>query len=76
MSIQITVGNKIKTFREKKGWSQEDLADISGLHRTYISGVERGVRNPTIEIVFRISCALGVDVAQLFEQTPKSGKSE
>lgn len=76
MSIQITVGNKIKTFREKKGWSQEDLADISGLHRTYISGVERGVRNPTIEIVFRISCALGVEVAQLFEQTPKSGKSE
>jgi transcriptional regulator with XRE-family HTH domain len=76
MSIQITVGNKIKTFREKKGWSQEDLADISGLHRTYISGVERGVRNPTIEIVFRISCALGVEVAQLFEQTPKTGKSE
>lgn len=76
MNIQIAVGQKIKTFREENGWSQEDLANMSGLHRTYISGVERGVRNPTIEIIFRISCALGVDIAQLFEKTPKSGKSE
>jgi transcriptional regulator with XRE-family HTH domain len=40
---------------------------MSGLHRTYISGIERGVRNPTIKIVREIAAALGIKVSQLFE---------
>ena len=45
------------------------------MHRTYISGIERGVRNPTIEIVHVIAVALSVDVAVLFEAAgqPKTG---
>lgn len=72
MSIQQLVGKNIKTIREVKNWSQDRLADESGLHRTYLSGVERGIRNPTIETVHRISCALEVEVAKLFESTTRT----
>ncbi len=56
--------------REAKGWSQEDLADQAGLHRTYVSGLERAVRNPTITIVARLAKALGVTASDLL----KSGR--
>jgi DNA-binding XRE family transcriptional regulator len=75
MTIQMIFGEKVRAIRELNGWSQEDLADYSGLHRTYISGVERGVRNPTIEIVSRIASALGVEVAHLFEPPTSQKKS-
>lgn len=49
----------------EKGWSQEELADRSGLHRTYVSGVERGVRNPTITVLDRLASALEVELSRL-----------
>ncbi|MET0183649.1 MAG: helix-turn-helix transcriptional regulator [Caulobacterales bacterium] len=52
-------------LRLAKGWSQEELADEAGLHRTYVSGVERGVRNPTIEVLERFADALGVTASEL-----------
>ena len=52
-------------LRKEKGWSQEELADQSGLHRTYISGVERQDRNPTVMVLEKIAKALSVTVAQL-----------
>ena len=52
------VGASIRRHREAQGLSQERLAEISGMHRTYISGVERGVRNLTIESLYRIANAL------------------
>ena len=48
-----------------RGWSQENLAFESGIHRTYISGVERGIRNPTVEVLAKIAAALGVPPAEL-----------
>jgi transcriptional regulator with XRE-family HTH domain len=48
-------------------WSQEEFADEAGLHRTYVSGVERGVRNPTITIVAKLAGALGVSPGDLFK---------
>jgi transcriptional regulator with XRE-family HTH domain len=66
MSIQILFGQNVRLAREKKSWSQDRLSEQSGLHRTYISGIERGVRNPTIEIVQQIAIALDVDVPDLF----------
>jgi transcriptional regulator with XRE-family HTH domain len=66
MSIQLLFGQNVRLAREKKSWSQDRLSEQSGLHRTYISGIERGVRNPTIEIVQQIAIALDVDVPDLF----------
>ena len=66
MSIQRLFGQNVRRAREKNGWSQDRLSEESGLHRTYISGIERGVRNPTIEIVQRIAVALRIDIQDLF----------
>lgn len=65
MDIRRVVGLNVRKFREKQGWSQEDLADRSGIHRTYISGVERGIRNPTVMIVSILAGALGVTADEL-----------
>lgn len=60
MDVRKRLSANIKRLRSEKGWSQEELADQAGLHRTYISGVERGVRNPTVTVVERIAQALEV----------------
>lgn len=51
MDIQRRLARNLVRLRERHGWSQEDLADASGLHRTYISGLARQVRNPTSKSV-------------------------
>jgi len=65
MNLEKTVGLNVKRYREKRGFSQEKLADLSGLHRTYISGIERGVRNPTIRIVQVLAQSLRVKPTDL-----------
>lgn len=65
MDIRRVVGLNVRKFREKNGWSQEELADRSGIHRTYISGVERGIRNPTVTIISILAGALGVIADEL-----------
>lgn len=60
MDIRRTVGGNVRTFRNELGLSQEELAFKADLHRTYVSGVERGVRNPTILIIERLAEALKV----------------
>ena len=67
MDIRRQVGANVRRLREQRGWSQEELAFECGLHRTYISGVERGVRNPTVLVVHEIALALGVPAARLLE---------
>lgn len=67
MIIQVILGENVRRIRESKGWSQDKLSEVSGLHRTYISGIERGVRNPTIKIVQEIAVALAVSTSQLLE---------
>ncbi len=64
--ILIQVGKRIRALREAKGFSQEALAEKSGLHRTYIGGVERGLRNASLKSISRMAKALGVGVGQLF----------
>ena len=65
MEIRRRLGRNVQRERSAKGWSQEELADRAGLHRTYISGVERGVRNPTVTVVEKIALALEVTTATL-----------
>lgn len=68
MDIRAVVGRNVKRYREAKGLSQEQLAFEADLHRTYVSGVERGIRNPTVKIVSRLAGALGVAAAKLLEE--------
>lgn len=65
MNIQQRVGRNIRKFREEKELSQEQLAFETGMHRTYISGIERGIRNPTIVILERLAEKLEVSPADL-----------
>lgn len=67
MDIRAVVGKNVKLHREAKGLSQEQLAFEADLHRTYVSGVERGVRNPTVLIVAKLAVALGVEPSKLLE---------
>ena len=68
MDVRRVVGQNVRRFREQKAWSQEELAARSGIHRTYISGVERGVRNPTVTIVSILASSLGVSGAELLRE--------
>ncbi len=68
MQIQTKFGRNVRAVREAKGWSQDSLADATGLHRTYLSGIERGVRNPTLVVVQKIATALQVSAAKLLEE--------
>ena len=67
MDIRRRVGKNVQRIRKQRGWSQEGLAFECEIHRTYISGVERGVRNPTVTIVAKIAKALKVPPAALLE---------
>ncbi len=58
----------VRRIREGKGWSQEKLAELAELDRTYISGIERGLRNPTVAVVQRIADAFGVPAPDLLRE--------
>ena len=58
-------GRNVARIRDERGFSQDKLAEKADLDRTYLSGIERGVRNPGIKIVIRLADALGVTVDQL-----------
>lgn len=68
MNKQVEFGKKVRKLREEKSWSQEFFAEVSGLHRTYISGIERGTRNPTLTVIWQIADALEVHPSELFAQ--------
>ncbi len=67
MNIQTQLGIRIKQLRKEKGISQEELAFKAGLHRTYMSDVERGTRNVSIRNIEKIAKALGVTPSKLLE---------
>lgn len=67
MQVTKRVGANLRRAREELGISQEDLADRAGLHRTYVSGVERGIRNPTVTVLEKIAKALKVKSSTLLE---------
>lgn len=61
-------GERVRYLRKERGVSQEKLAELTGLDRTYVSQVERGLRNSTIIIVYAISAALGVSLGDFFDE--------
>ena len=63
--VSAILARNIKGARKLLGWSQEELADRAKIDRTYVSGIERQVRNPTITVVARFAQALGTTTADL-----------
>jgi transcriptional regulator with XRE-family HTH domain len=59
--LQRQLGRNLRAYREARGWSQEAFADVLGVHRTYMGGVERGERNLTLKSLERLAAALDVD---------------
>jgi transcriptional regulator with XRE-family HTH domain len=64
-SILVSLGLNVRRQREAQDLTQEALAEKAGLDQTYISGIERGVRNPGIKNVARVARALGIPTAEL-----------
>lgn len=60
-------GRRVRAAREKQNLSQEALADLAGVHRTYIGSVEQGHRNVSLTNILRISHALGVRPGELLD---------
>jgi transcriptional regulator with XRE-family HTH domain len=67
------LGLAVRELRKRTGLSQEQLAHASGLHPTYISGIERGLRNPSWRSIGRLCEALGATIAELAELAERSG---
>ncbi len=66
-AVLVCLGRSVRQFRERRKFTQEELAERSNLHPTYISDIERGTRNPGIKNVARLAKALGVKTAKLLE---------
>ena len=63
--VLVQFGKRLRMTRQKKGISQERLAELAGLHRTYVSSVERGERNISLLNIERLATALGVAMSDL-----------
>lgn len=66
--IQKLFGLRLRELRSKADISQEALADRCGLDRTYISGLERGVRNPSLTCIFRVANGLNIQIEELVKK--------
>ena len=64
--INKKVGSKIRKYREKKNWTQEELAFKADLHRAYLGQIERGEKNMGLKNLEKISNALSVKITNLF----------
>ena len=66
LSVTERFGERIRILRKKRGLSQEDFAELCGLDRTYISGIERGIRNVALRNIEALANALDVSISDLF----------
>ncbi len=63
-NLDRTLGLEIQRRRLEKGWSQEYLAEVTGLHRTYISQLERGLKSPSVRVLSHITNALNTTMGE------------
>lgn len=66
------LGKELRAVREALGMSQEQLAFKAGVHRTYVSLLERDKKSPTLNVLFRVCEALGISTAELVARVEKS----
>jgi transcriptional regulator with XRE-family HTH domain len=64
-SARARLAKRLRAERATRGLSQEQLADLAGLHRTYVGSVERAERNVSIDNIEQLAAALGLDIAAL-----------
>jgi transcriptional regulator with XRE-family HTH domain len=67
MDIKGKIGNKIRKLRHQRNFSQEQFANLCGLDRTYIAGIEQGKRNVSIINIEKIAKAFEISLSELFE---------
>ncbi len=67
MNVLMRFGETVRKLRQERQISQEGFADLCGLHRTYISDIELGKRNVSLENIEKIAVALGISISDLFE---------
>lgn len=67
MDVRTRLARNVRALRVAAGISQEAFADMVGIHRVYMSGIERAKRNPSIDVVERIAIALAVEPGRLLE---------
>lgn len=65
MDVKKRLGTNLRRLRAARGLSQESFAFEAGIHRTYVSDIERGARNPTITVVENLAITLGVTASEL-----------
>ena len=65
--LLIKFGERIKTLRKERGWSQEKLAEETGFHRTYIGMIERGERNPSLININVFAKTFGISISELIK---------
>lgn len=65
MDIRLRLAAHLRRYRAEKGWSQEAFAFEAKVHRTYISDLERGARNPSLTMLDKLALPLGVSAADL-----------
>jgi transcriptional regulator with XRE-family HTH domain len=68
LNIRIRFGRAVRRIREEQGINQEEAADRCGLHRTYYSGIERGVRNVSLVNIEKIGKGLKMSLPELFRR--------
>jgi transcriptional regulator with XRE-family HTH domain len=71
-TIQKRFGERIRTLRQLRKLSQEELAFRAGIHRTYLGGIERGERNPALKNINSLADALSVSLSELFKLGDKT----
>ena len=70
-SVLKLLGQRLRERRTSLGWTQEELADRAKIDRSYVGGVERGIRNLTFTVLCQLCDALGCDVATITHGIPK-----
>jgi transcriptional regulator with XRE-family HTH domain len=65
MNLQAAIGNRIRTLRSARGWSQEEFADICGIHRSHMGEIERGEKDVSISTLQKISKGLDIAISVL-----------
>jgi len=68
---RLTLARNLRRLRAVRGISQEELADLAGLHRTYVGSVERSERNISIDNLAKLASALGISLSGLLEEEIK-----